>query len=368
MIRTAVIMAGGSGERFWPLSRKNRPKQLLALTSDKMMIEEAIDRIAPLIPPEHIYIFTSEILQNPIREALPNLPPENVVAEPFKRNTAPCLAFAAVFLEEKYQVPASEISMAVLTADHYISTSSQFIQTVDKALQYAESNADLVTIGIPPVRPETGYGYIETNTSNSEANSIWPAVSFREKPNRETALHFLNSGNFLWNSGMFFWRIDTFLKSIHENLPSVGDKLEGLKNAIHNKTKTVADGAIPEAKPIFEQFPDISIDYGIMEKAGNVAVIRAGFLWDDVGSWDSLDRMQPLDDNGNVLNGKNVLIDTRNSTIINTSGKQVIALIGVDDIVVVATDDAILVCPKDKAQNVRQAVAALRSLGHDNHL
>ncbi len=368
MIRTAVIMAGGSGERFWPLSRKNRPKQLLALTSDKMMIEEAIDRIAPLIPQEDIYIFTSEVLQSPIREALPNLPAENVVAEPYKRNTAPCLAFAAVFLAEKYGVPESEISMAVLTADHYISTSAQFIQTVDKALLHAETHSDLVTIGISPVRPETGYGYIETQSPNSEANTICPAVSFREKPNRETALQFLNDGNFLWNSGMFFWRIDTFLQSIHENLSSVDDKLDELKNAIQDRTRTVYDGAIPEARSVFEQFPDISIDYGIMEKAHNVAVIRAGFSWDDVGSWDSLDRMQPLDDNGNVLTGKNILIDTRNSTIINTSAKQVVVLIGADDFVVVATDDAILVCPKDRAQHVRQAVAALRSLGHDNHL
>ncbi len=368
MIRTAVIMAGGSGERFWPLSRKNRPKQLLALTSEKMMIEEAIDRISPLIPLEHIYIFTSEILQNPIREALPELPPENVVAEPCKRNTAPCLAFAAVFLSEKYGVGESEISMAVLTADHFISTSSQFIQTVDTALQYAENNPVLVTLGIPPVRPETGYGYIEVETQDSAPNSISPAISFREKPNRDTALEFVRSGHFLWNSGMFFWRLDTFLRSISENLPAVGDLLSELRTAIREKTHIACEGAIHEAKPVFEQFPDISIDYGIMEKAGNVAVVRAGFLWDDVGSWDSLDRMHPLDDDGNVLKGKTVLIDAKNSTIINTSDKQVIALIGVEDIVVVATNDAILVCPKDKAQNVRQAVAALRELGHDIHL
>ncbi|MBS1538771.1 MAG: mannose-1-phosphate guanylyltransferase [Bacteroidetes bacterium] len=368
MIRTAVIMAGGSGERFWPLSRRNRPKQLLALTSDKLMIVEAIERIVPLIPIEHIYIFTSEILQNPIRKALPNLPPENVVAEPFKRNTAPCLAYAAVFLTDKYGVSESEISMAILTADHFISTSSQFIQTVDNALKYAESNSKLVTIGIPPVRPETGYGYIEIDTPNAEPNLICPAITFREKPNKETASQFIKSGNFLWNSGMFFWRIDTFLKSIKQNLTSVDDKLEGLKLAIHNKTTIVCDGAIPDAKSVFEQFPDISIDYGIMEKADNVAVIRAGFLWDDVGSWDSLDRMQPLDEAGNVINGKSVLVDTHNSTIINSSDKQVVALIGADDIVVVVTDDAILVCPKDKAQNVRQAVLALRELGEENYL
>jgi mannose-1-phosphate guanylyltransferase len=368
MIRTAVIMAGGSGERFWPLSRRNRPKQLLALTSEKMMIEEAIDRIVPLIPPEHIYIFTSEILQNSIREALPNVPPENIIAEPSKRNTAPCLAFAAIFLLEKYGVAESEISMAVLTADHFISTSSQFIQSVDKALCYAEFNSVLVTIGIPPVRPETGYGYIETDAQITTSNSICPAISFREKPNKEIALQFLLSGNFLWNSGMFFWRVDTFLESIRVNLPAIGDKLEELRSSIHEKTTIIYEGAIPESKFIFNQLPDISIDYGIMEKAGNVAVLRAGFLWDDVGSWDSLDRMQQLDEQGNVLQGKAVLIDARNSTIINSSNKQVVALIGVEDIVVVVTDDAILVCPKDKAQHVRQAVAALRSAGHDNHL
>jgi len=361
-------MAGGSGERFWPLSRKNRPKQLLALTSDKLMIEEAIERIMPLIPLENIYIFTSEILQNPIRKALPNLPPENVVSEPFKRNTASCLAYAAVFLTEKYGVSESEISMAILTADHYISTSSQFIQTVDNALDYAEQNSCLVTIGIPPVRPETGYGYIEIETPNSTPDFICPAISFREKPTKVAAIDFLKSGNFLWNSGMFFWRIDTFLQSIHQNLTSIDEKLEELRKAIYRKTTIVCDGAISEVKPIFEQFPDISIDYGIMEKADNVAVIRAGFLWDDVGSWDSLDRMKPLDEAGNVLSGKSVVIETQNSTIINTSENQVIALIGVENIVVVVTDDAILVCPKEKAQNVRQAVTALRNIGQENYL
>ncbi|MFN8361984.1 MAG: sugar phosphate nucleotidyltransferase [Candidatus Kapaibacterium sp.] len=367
MIRTAVIMAGGSGERFWPLSRKNKPKQLLALTSEKMMIEEAIERIKPLIPPENIYIFTSEILQGPIREALPGLPPENVVAEPSKRNTAPCLAFAAVFLAEKYQKPASELSMAVLTADHYISTLGQFVETVDNALKYAENNPALVTIGIPPNRPETGYGYIEIDSDDTTA-LITPAVSFREKPSLETALSFLVSGTFLWNSGMFFWRLDTLLGSFRENLPEIGNSLDELGQMLRGKTSDTIDGSIPEIKSLYSQFPDISIDYGIMEKAGNVAVARALFQWDDVGSWDSLDRMRQQDTAGNVSSGKNVLLDTKNSTLVNTTSGQVIAAIGLEDFVVVATDDAILICPKDRAQHVRQAVAEIRRRGDEHHL
>ncbi|MBK9249871.1 MAG: mannose-1-phosphate guanylyltransferase [Ignavibacteria bacterium] len=303
MIRTAVIMAGGSGERFWPLSRKNRPKQLLALTSEKMMIEEAIERIQTLIPIEHIYIFTSEILQTPIREELPALPPENVVAEPSKRNTAPCLAFAAVFLTEKYKVPTSELSMAVLTADHYISTVDQFVETVENALHYAESNNALVTIGIPPTRPETGYGYIEINNTGNDG-IITSAVSFREKPTYETALSFLKSGNFLWNSGMFFWRLDTLLDSFRSNLPEIGSSLAELGDLLKTRTSLIIDGSIPEIRSLYKQFPDISIDYGIMEKAGNVAVARALFLWDDVGSWDSLDRMRPQDTSVMSIRGK----------------------------------------------------------------
>lgn len=367
MIRTAVIMAGGSGERFWPLSRKNRPKQLLALTSEKMMIEEAIERIKPLIPIEHIYIFTSEILQTPIREALPNLPAENVVAEPSKRNTAPCLAFAAVFLTEKYQVPASELSMAVLTADHYISTLVQFVETVENALHYAENNKVLVTIGIPPNRPETGYGYIEIERAGS-STSITPAISFREKPSFDTALTFLKSGNFLWNSGMFFWRLDSLLDSFRANLPEIGSKLDELGELLQSKTTQVIEGCIPEIKTLYGQFPDISIDYGIMEKAGNVAVARALFQWDDVGSWDSLDRMREQDTAGNVNSGKNVLLDTKNSTLVNTTTGQVLAAIGLEDYVVVATDDAILICPKNRAQHVRQAVAEIRRRGDEHHL
>ena len=211
MKRTAIIMAGGSGERFWPLSRKEKPKQLLNLSSeDKMMIEESIERIAPVIKPEDIYIITSSLLQKPIRKALPQLPEENIIAEPYKRNTAPCLALGAAFIKAKYAAEGIEdkdISIAVLTADQMISPADGFVKTVTAALDYVEEHPVIATIGILPGRPETGYGYIEVKEAfekGYENIEIKPVLSFREKPNPEAAAKYLEDGRFLWNSGMFF--------------------------------------------------------------------------------------------------------------------------------------------------------------------
>jgi mannose-1-phosphate guanylyltransferase len=365
--RVAVIMAGGSGERFWPLSRMKKPKQLLKLThAEKTMIEEAIDRIGGMIAPEDVYIFTSEILLKPLREALPQLPPQNVVAEPFKRNTAPCLAMAAAFLSEKYSlqgISTSEISVAVLTADHHISTEEQFLKTVDAALNFAENNPALVTIGIPPTRPETGYGYIEVEPNSDDDSPVKSVVRFREKPNYETALEFIEFGNYLWNSGMFFWRLDTFKNVVRRHLPKVGDHFEEMRAAFKNQTEIAHDGAVEAIKPIFEKFPDISIDYAIMEKAENVAVAKADFSWDDVGSWDSLDRTQERNAEGNVKSGTVALVDTQDSIVINSShnSKMIVSTIGVQDLVVVVTDDAVLVCPKDRVQDVKKAVSHIRT-------
>lgn len=361
-------MAGGSGERFWPLSRMKKPKQLLKLThAEKTMIEEAIDRISGMIAPEDVFIFTSEILLKPLREALPNLPPQNIVAEPFKRNTAPCLAMAAAFLSERYAeqgISPKHISVAVLTADHHISPDDLFLKTVNAALDFAENNPALVTIGIQPNRPETGYGYIEVEQT-SDDSSVKPVVRFREKPNYETALEFIDFGNYLWNSGMFFWRLDTFKDVVRRHLPKVGDHFEEMRQAFKKETEIAHEGAVEAIKPIFEKFPDISIDYAIMEKAENVAVAKADFLWDDVGSWDSLDRTQKRNAEGNVKSGIVALVDTQNSIVINSSHnkKMIVSAIGVQDLVIVVTDDAILVCPKDRVQDVKKAVSHIR----DNH-
>ncbi len=367
MKRTAVIMAGGSGERFWPMSRKRKPKQLLPLATEKTMIEESIERISPLISAEDVFIITSEILLEPLRKALPVLPHENIVAEPYKRNTAPCLALAAAFIAEKYSksFSPSEISIAVLTADQSITPMEKFTETVDGALSFVEKNKAICTIGIQPSRPETGYGYIEVDRKDSGLSNnpdIIPVVRFREKPDLETAQHFLESNNFLWNSGMFFWRLDVFIESMIKYLPEVGSKIDILRNCYQNETGKAFFGPHIKAAPVFEAFPDISIDYGLMEKADNVYVARALFSWDDIGSWDSLDRVRQSDNDGNIIHGNNSVFDTKNSVIINSSTKDhiIFAGFGLENMVVVVTDDAVLVCPKDRVQEVKKCVELIK--------
>lgn len=347
-----MIMAGGSGERFWPFSRRKKPKQLLKLTSpDKTMIEEAIERIAPLIPLKDIFIITSELLQPIIREALPEIPPENIIAEPAKRNTAPCIALAAAVIVEKYAaegIAPNAISMSVLTADHLILDAIKFHQTVAIALNHAEQTGDLVTIGIKPTRAETGYGYIEVGSQFLDA--ILPVKSFREKPDAKSAEEFVLSQKFLWNSGMFFWRLDALIDNLCEFLPEVGGKIADLRSVLNSPS---------EFLEIFAAMPDISIDYGLMERARKVSVVPAAFEWDDVGSWDGLERSFLADSLGNITFGSTASVDSTNCILVGDDSIAVTA-IGVENLVIVATPDGVLVCQKDKAQDVKKIVQILR--------
>lgn len=367
MKRTAVIMAGGSGERFWPLSRMKKPKQLLALLSEKMMIEESIDRVSGLIDAEDIFIITSKLLLEPIREALPHIPKENIIAEPYKRNTAPCLALAAGFIAAKYQNDYKEenISVAVLTADQDIKPEQGFKNTVSFILDFVEKGNSICTIGIPPNRPETGYGYVETDSkfqSTTECE-IKKVIAFREKPNLETAKEYCSSGLHFWNSGMFFFRLDYFVDSLKLHLPEVGNQIDTIKSKYNGKTSTAFESSYEGIDEVFKNFPDISIDYGLMEKAENVYTANALFDWDDVGSWDALDRVISKDDSGNVSEGINAVVDCNNSIIINksTNEQMVIGAIGLDNFVVVVTDDSVMICPKEKVQDVKKCVQNLKA-------
>lgn len=368
MKRTAVIMAGGSGERFWPLSRMKKPKQLLALASEKTMLEEAIDRVSPIIDVNDIYIITSELLLEPLRRELTILPPENIIAEPHKRNTAPCLALSAAFIAAKYdnEFKPEEISIAVLTADQSISPAEGFIQTIDSALNYVENNKALCTIGIPPSRPETGYGYIEVDgyfDYNFNAPEIKPVKAFHEKPTFQKAEEFLLAGNYLWNSGMFFWRLDTFIEQMILCLPIVGNNIELMQKRYKSKTSIALPEALFSISELFADFPNISIDYGLMEKAKDVVVAKALFDWDDIGSWDSLPRIREVDKDQNVVEGKNVLVDVKDSVIINSNknDKIIVAGLGLENMVIVVTDDAVMVCPKDRVQEVKKCVEKIRT-------
>ena len=326
-MKVIVIMAGGAGERFWPLSRGNHPKQLLKLTgSGQSLLEEAVERSMAIVPPSNIYIATGKNLQKAIQDADLGIPPENVIAEPCKRNTAGCLIFAAA--------------------------------TILAALEAAEKNNALVTIGIQPVRPETGYGYIEISEDNKKQDTETPCykvASFREKPTPENAAKYIASGNFLWNSGMFFWRLSTFQNEFGKANPVMAQTLEDLTDALMEQDST-------RAGQIFNALPNISIDYALMEKAAHVMVIPGKFVWDDVGSWDALDRTIPKDLNGNVEVGDPILIDCQDCIVYNAAGQKNLAVgaVGLKDMIVVVSGDSLLILPKDRAQDVRKVVVALR--------
>lgn len=359
MKRFAVIMAGGSGERFWPASRQARPKQLLRLTDERRsMLEEAIDRIAPLVPTENVIVATNEILAGPIAEAIPRLPRENVIAEPAKRNTAACLALAAAHLSRRIGEHA-DASMAVLTADHRITDEERFRETVALALDFAEANDALVTIGVVPTRPETGYGYIEVaEKASGGPPRVRPVARFLEKPDLGTARRFATSGHHLWNSGMFFWRISSFLSGLERHMPDLARATAEMRADLAS-----GSGRLPA---IFSGLDDVSIDVGLMERAGNVHVAPATFPWDDVGAWDALARTRTPDAQGNVADPGTVLIDARDCIVYNAAGDAMaVAIVGAAGLVVAPTPDAVLVCDRERAQDVKRAVAALRERGRE---
>ena len=369
-VRVGVIMAGGSGERFWPLSRRLRPKQLLPLTHpEHNMLEEAVARLTPLIEPERIHVITGAHLLEPIRSAGVGIPPENVIAEPCKRNTAGALAYAAAHLLAKYGGDGDQITMAITTADHQIGPGLAFSTTIEAALEAAEAEDALVTLGVTPDRPETGYGYIQaTGTPVSLPSgrtdvSVCRVAAFHEKPNRERAEQFLEEGGYFWNSGMFFWRVSTFLKQLEVARPVLAD-------AVREIAEAIGRGDEEAAGTIFANLESISIDYALMEHAEKVLMARADFPWDDVGAWPALYRSMQHDETGNVCVGDPVLVDCEDCIVYNNVGaeKQAVAVVGMEDVVVVCVEDAVLVMPKDRAQDVRRIVRELEERGHSGKI
>jgi mannose-1-phosphate guanylyltransferase len=362
--QVAVIMAGGVGERFWPLSRRHRPKQLLHLTSaTQTLLAESVERISPVIPSQDTYIITGEPLQQAIQAADVGIPNDNVLAEPCKRNTTGALAWTAAALMARYGEDAKNIAMAVLTADHQIGEPEIFCRTVATALQAAHAENSLVTIGIAPRRPETGYGYIECQLDavpmtgfDSEAPPVYPVQQFLEKPKTEIAEEFVASGRHYWNSGMFFWRISTFLESMQAGSPEIVE-------AVNSICELLSQQKFEQAEAVFASMQNISIDYALLEKAPSVLVVSGEFPWDDIGAWDAMDRLHTPDANNNIVIGEPVLIDSSNCIVYNEPGKErmAVSVIGAENLVVVVADDAVLVVPKDRAQEVRKAVDELNA-------
>ncbi len=348
---TAVIMAGGKGERFWPKSRTHLPKQFLSLTADKeTMIQKTVARLKGISEPDDIFIVTNKMYADLVAEQLPDIPKENVLLEPCGRNTAPCIALAAAVIQNKY---GEESIMLVLPSDHLIRYEEMYADTLRQAISVAQSGQRLVTIGITPTYPETGYGYIQFERDTTLGmRGVYQVSRFVEKPDIDTAKIYLASRKYLWNSGMFVWRTDTILANMEKFMPEV---FAGVSEIAATFGTDEFDAALEEG---YEKLPSESVDFGIMEKAEEIYTIPGSFGWDDVGNWLAVERINSTNELGNYVEGDVVTIGTEHSTI--CGGKRLIAAVGVENLIVVDTDDAILICAKDHTQDVKKVIENLK--------
>ena len=354
--KTALIMAGGRGERFWPRSRQNMPKQFLSLTDDgKTMIQLTVERILPLVAMEDIFIVTNRGYRELVRAQLPELPDENILCEPVGKNTAPCIGLGAVHIAKKY----GDAVMMVLPSDHLIKYTSLFLNTLSDACEVAEQGGNLVTLGIAPDCPETGYGYIKFQPEQTLGRAF-AVERFVEKPDLETAKAYLASEQYLWNSGMFIWKTSTILKNLQTYLPETYRGLYKIGEAIG----TPMEEQVLERE--FQAFEAESIDYGVMEKAKNIYILSGAFGWDDVGSWLAVGRIKRSNELGNVVNGNVVTVDTRNTTI--QGSEKLIAAVGLEDMIVVDSEDALLICEKDHAGDIKKVLENLKICNRTEYL
>ena len=345
---TFLIMAGGSGERFWPLSTKEKPKQLLKIFSNKSLIRLAYERILPLVDKEQIFIATNEIQLKALKEELPEINDSRIIIEPAFRDTASAIAYGSLMISKYYDNP----TICVLASDHLIANEDEF----RKVIRIAETEADkgnIVTLGIKPEYPETGYGYIEVD--EAILNKPTKALAFKEKPSLELARTYFNSGNYLWNSGMFIFKYNTILKALnkysqnHYNISIELSKLINENNGVFTANNI---------RDIFMKFEKKSIDYAVMEKANNIVVIPSSFGWNDVGSYLAFDELFTKDENNNVTyNVKSITVDSTNNIIISQEDNHNINLLGINNMIIVITKDNLLIIPKDRCQEIKKILA-----------
>ncbi len=352
-----LIMAGGTGTRLWPLSRRTYPKQALELVGGRTLIQHAVDRLLPEFPAEQIFIITREEHVAPLSTQVPELPLENFIVEPEGRGTAPAIGLAAIHLQQR----DPQAIMAVLTADHFITETSKFRQVLKTAATVAEDGY-LVTLGIKPSFPSTGYGYIQQGDHLLTRGDfpVYRAQRFIEKPQIDAANIMFNSGDYSWNSGMFIWQTTRILEEFEQQMPEFYQQLQAVSNTL---------GGPGYEQSLAQVWPAVkkeTIDYGIMEGAENVAVIPADIGWSDVGSWASLLDVLPADEHGNTVIGPHIGIDTNDTLIVGN--KRLIATIGLSDLVIVDTEDALLICTKEREQDVRAMVNLLENNGRDDLL
>ena len=336
----ALIMAGGKGTRFWPLSTEDKPKQFLKLIGDKTMIQMTVERILPIIPMDRIYICTGERYVDLIKEQVPNLSVENIIIEPEGRNTSPCITLSSLVIKRKYK----DATMVVLPSDHLIENEDKFRDIILKANKYLDTNNKaIVTLGMSPTRPETGYGYIKyDNNTNIEMLKV---DRFVEKPDKETAEKYLKEGNYLWNGGMFLWKVNTILSEVKKYIPNTYEVLSEIENVSDENLQEVINSN-------YSKTDEISIDYAVLEKSNDIYVVKSDIGWDDIGTLMAMERYRKKDNYENIYDENTISIDSRNSLVIGNSDKQVI-MIGVDNIATIVSDDGIYIVKKSLLENIK---------------
>jgi mannose-1-phosphate guanylyltransferase len=349
----AVIMAGGSGTRFWPVSRRRRPKQLLPIAGDVPLLRRTFERLQPWIPSSRVWVVTTRELVRPTADLLPELPRSNILGEPAGRDTAACAGYAAI----RVRAADPEAVCLVLPADHVIGAGEDFREAMEAGADHVREHGGLLTFGIRPTRPETGYGYLELGpeVATSRGHAVHRLRRFVEKPDAETARTYLARGGFLWNSGMFVWQARDLLEEIAALLPELSEGLEGIAAALG----TPDEGEVLDR--LYPQLPRTSVDFGVMERARLVWCIPVAFPWSDVGSWHAAWEVAEKDAAGTAVRGRVVTLDARSSLVV--SDGPAVAVAGVEDLVVVATADAVLVVPRSQSQRVKEIVAELERRG-----
>lgn len=344
-----VIMAGGIGSRFWPLSKSSFPKQFIdILGTGKTFIQETAERFLPLCPYENMVVVTNKEYKSIVIEQLPSIPEKNILLEPMRKNTAPCIAYANAFIKKLNP----NANIIVSPADHLILHNDKFIQIIKTGLDFIASNNALLTIGIKPTRPETGYGYIQVNHDEQNTSLIMRVKTFTEKPNHELAQFFLKSGDFFWNSGIFIWNLHTIDQAFEKNLPEVYHLFNEFSKAPLDDEKSLSY--------IYSECPNVSVDYGIMEKADNVHVIKSDFGWSDLGTWGSLFENLKKDKENNIIRGKQIYTHNATDNFIQLPNNKIAVINGISNLIIVEHDNMLLISDKNKEQEIKTVVNQLK--------
>lgn len=362
-------MAGGVGTRFWPKGTTKLPKQFLKITHDtESMLQQTIKRLGGLIRIENTFIISNTAYKGLIRKQIPHIPEDNIICEPYGRNTAPCIGLTCLYIKQFNQ----KANVFVVPSDHIINDIPEFHRIVKIGLQFVKNNGGIVTLGINPTKPETGYGYIQFDSENTteidytdinkekQSEPVFKVKTFAEKPNIELAKEFIKSGDFLWNSGMFIFRIDTMMNEIKKSLPELHSSLIKLEE------KLFTNQFEKELEITYSQLKGISIDYGVMENSNEVFTIKSNFGWNDLGSWDEIYNIEEKDTNNNVIQGRSVIINSKNCLVIND--QRITALVDVENLLVIDTDNGLLICKRNSSQDVKEVVDYLKRKGLEQYL